>query len=77
MTALREKESVASEALMFYGLKGLRVVDASVFSMVPRGNIITSVCATAEKASDLIKEDWKEWYRVSPIAEGMVDFMTS
>jgi choline dehydrogenase-like flavoprotein len=44
--------SVVSEALRFYGLKGLRVVDASVFSVVPRGNVITSVYATAEKASD-------------------------
>jgi choline dehydrogenase-like flavoprotein len=49
MAALREKGSVVSEMLRFYGLKGLRV---SVFSVVPRGNIITSVYATAKKASD-------------------------
>jgi choline dehydrogenase-like flavoprotein len=77
MMALREKGSVVSETLRVYGLKGLRVVDASVFSVVPWGNFITSVYATAEKVSDLIKEEWKERYGVSPIAEGMFDFITS
>lgn len=58
MMAPREKGGVVDERLRVHGVKGLRVVDASVFPVVPRGNIITSVYATAEKAADMIKEDW-------------------
>jgi choline dehydrogenase-like flavoprotein len=60
MTALRKEGSAVGEALRVYGMRGLRVVDASAFLVVPRGNNITSVYATAEKASNLTKEDWRE-----------------
>ncbi|KAE9375246.1 GMC oxidoreductase [Stipitochalara longipes BDJ] len=59
MMAPREKGGVVDERLRVHGVKGLRVVDASIFPVVPRGNIITNVYATAEKAADLIKEDWR------------------
>lgn len=44
--------------LQVKGVKGLRVVDASIFPNHVSGNIVSSVYATAEKAADLIKEDW-------------------
>ena len=69
MTALRKEGSAVGEALRVYGMRGLRVVDTSVFPVVPRGNNITSVYATAEKASNLIKEDWRERWGVSLFAE--------
>lgn len=59
MMAPREKGGVVDERLRVHGVRGLRVVDASVFPVVPRGNIITTVYATAEKAADLIKENWR------------------
>ncbi|KAJ5186493.1 hypothetical protein N7449_011257 [Penicillium cf. viridicatum] len=40
------------------GVEGLRVVDASVFPNNVSGNIVSSVYAVAEKASDMIREDW-------------------
>ncbi|RMJ26352.1 GMC oxidoreductase [Aspergillus sp. HF37] len=40
------------------GVQGLRVADASVFPNNVSGNIVSSVYAVAEKAADLIKEDW-------------------
>jgi len=52
MIAPRGKRGVVGGALRGYGMRGLRVVDASMFPVVPRGNIITSVYATAKKASD-------------------------
>ena len=59
MMAPRGKGGVVDERLRVHGVKGLRVVDASVFPIMPRGNINTSVYAMAERAGDLIKEDWR------------------
>ena len=49
---------VVDSRLRVKGVKGLRVVDASVFPNHVSGNICSSVYTVAEKASDLIKEDW-------------------
>lgn len=53
----REKGGVVDARLRCYGVEGLRIVDASVMPVIPRGNIITSVYALAEKGADMIKED--------------------
>jgi choline dehydrogenase-like flavoprotein len=53
----RENGGVVSERLRVRGVKNLKVVDASVFPLMSRGNIITSVYAIAERRPDLIKED--------------------
>jgi choline dehydrogenase-like flavoprotein len=46
------------DRLKVWGAKGVRVVDASVMPLHVSGNIVSSVYAIAEKASDMIKEDW-------------------
>ncbi|GKZ27109.1 hypothetical protein AbraIFM66951_008098 [Aspergillus brasiliensis] len=53
----REIGGVVDDRLRVYGCKNLRVVDASVIPLIPRGNIQTTVYAVAEKAADIIKED--------------------
>ncbi|KAI1475193.1 putative GMC oxidoreductase [Daldinia eschscholtzii] len=53
----RESGGVVDSNLKVYGVDGLRIVDASVFPLIPRGNIQSSVYAVAEKAADLIKTD--------------------
>ncbi|KAF2141951.1 GMC oxidoreductase [Aplosporella prunicola CBS 121167] len=52
-----ELGGVVDSRLRVYGTRGLRIVDASVFPLVPRGNVQADVYAVAEKAADLIKEE--------------------
>ena len=49
---------VVDSRLKVKGVKGLRVADASVFPNHVSGNIVSSVYCVAEKAADIIKEDW-------------------
>ncbi|KAI0019251.1 hypothetical protein F4780DRAFT_793574 [Xylariomycetidae sp. FL0641] len=50
-------KGVVDPRLRVHGVRGLRVVDASVFPLEPLGNIQTTVYAVAERAADLIKQD--------------------
>ena len=52
----KDKGGVVDERLRVYGMRNLRVVYASVFPMIPRGNIQSSVYAVTERAADLIRE---------------------
>lgn len=52
----KDRGGVVDDKLRVYGVKGLRVVDASIFPIVPLGNIQTSVYAVAEKAADIIRQ---------------------
>ncbi|CAO2654094.1 Nn.00g108270.m01.CDS01 [Neocucurbitaria sp. VM-36] len=45
---------VVDERLRVYGAKNVRVCDASVLPIIPRGNILTAVYAFAEKAAEMI-----------------------
>ena len=55
----REHGGVVDSRLRVYGVQNLRIVDASIMPLHVRGNISSSVYAIAERAADLIKEDWK------------------
>ncbi|KAK0288318.1 hypothetical protein LTR91_009386 [Friedmanniomyces endolithicus] len=56
----RDQGGVVDSRLRVYGVKGLRVVDASIVPLQPRANIQTFVYALAEMAADFIKEDLAE-----------------
>ncbi|KAA8893946.1 alcohol oxidase [Sphaerosporella brunnea] len=43
------------EKLRVHGVKGLRIVDASVFPLIPATHLMSSVYAVAERAADIIK----------------------
>ena len=45
---------VVDGKLRVYGVSNVRVCDASVLPVIPRGNILTAVYAYAEKAAEII-----------------------
>ncbi|KAM0277471.1 hypothetical protein ACHAQH_005749 [Verticillium albo-atrum] len=53
----RAKGGVVDERFKVYGVRNLRVVDASIFPLIPRANTQSLVYAVAERAADFIKED--------------------
>lgn len=53
----KEKGGVVDERLRVHGVKGLRVVDASVLPIVPSSHIQAVVYAIAEKAASMMLED--------------------
>ena len=52
-----DAEAVVDTRLRFNGLRGLRVVDASVFRTMVSGNTQAAVMMVAERGADFILED--------------------
>ena len=50
-----DERSVVDTELRVRGVQGLRVVDASVFPLVPSSNIHPAVLMTAERAAEMVK----------------------
>ena len=53
-----DPESVVNHELKVYGVRGLRVIDASIMPHVPSGNTNAPTIMVGEKGADLIKEHW-------------------
>ncbi|KAJ5885544.1 CAZyme family AA3 [Penicillium taxi] len=53
----RELNGVVDSKLRVYGTKNLRIVDAGIIPIIPRGNIQSLVFAIGEKAAELIVAD--------------------
>jgi len=51
----QDGDAVVDEQLRVNGVQGLRIVDASVMPVVPRGNTNAPTIAVAERAADLIR----------------------
>lgn len=55
MAPQTDSTAVVDDQLRVYGIKGLRVVDASVMPMMPSANLNAPTIMIAEKASDMIR----------------------
>lgn len=51
--------AVVDPKLRVYGIKGLRVIDASIMPIVPRANTNAPTIMIAEKGGDMIKKEWR------------------
>ncbi|KAI1352214.1 aryl-alcohol dehydrogenase [Xylaria sp. FL0043] len=54
----RDKGGVVDTSLKVYGVSNLRVVDSSIMPLITTGNLQPTVYAVAERAADLIKEEY-------------------
>jgi choline dehydrogenase len=54
MGAAEDPTAVVDNELRVHGIESLRIVDASIFPLLPSGNTHAPTVAVAEKAADLI-----------------------
>jgi choline dehydrogenase-like flavoprotein len=55
-----DKEAVVDPKLKVYGIRHLRVADASIMPNIVRGNTNAPCIMIGEKVSDMIKQDWNK-----------------
>ena len=58
--ASRDNFGVVDSKLKVHGISKLRVVDASIMPTIIRGHTNAAAVMIGEKASDMIKEEWKK-----------------
>ncbi|KAG0235686.1 hypothetical protein BGW42_004925 [Actinomortierella wolfii] len=59
--------AVVDARLNVYGIDRLRVIDASIFPKLPAAHTCAPTIMVAEKAADMIKEDWQNPVMAEPV----------
>jgi choline dehydrogenase-like flavoprotein len=54
-----ENGGVVDPTLKVYGVKSLRIVDASIMPVLPSGHLQTLVYGIAERAAKIVDAQWK------------------
>jgi choline dehydrogenase-like flavoprotein len=58
--APKQSGGVVDAQFKVYGVEGLRVVDASIFPLVPQSNLQSMVYAVSERAADIVKQNLRK-----------------
>lgn len=67
----REMGGVVDKELRVYGTVNLRVVDTSIYPLLPASHLQSVVYAVAEKAADIIKAEASEGKEANVDVSGM------
>lgn len=59
MAPVQDLTGVVSPRLKVHGVQGLRIADASIMPRIPASHTHAPVLMIAEKAAEMIKEDWE------------------
>lgn len=52
-------EAVVNDKLQVYGIRNLRVVDASIMPRIPAAHTNAATFMIGEKGADMVKDFWK------------------
>jgi len=55
-----DPNAVVDSELRVHGIPNIRVADASIFPIVPNANPIAAIMMVAEKAADMINNEWPQ-----------------